>query len=119
LYIRFPLLKNRLLILLFGYALGVVCIVETLHATSLQPFTETHIRRKNESMANISPKHGSLASVIRSYKSAVTRYANKNNIEFRWQTRYHDHIIRNNAEFIRINQYINNNTKKWRDDNLF
>jgi len=93
--------------------------VETLHATSLRPFTEIHQRRKNDSMANISPKRGSLASVIRSYKSAVTRYANKNNIDFGWQTRYHDHIIRNNSEFIRINNYIINNPENWRDDDLF
>jgi len=56
--------------------------VETLHATSLRPFTEPTQRRKNDSMANISPKRGSLASVIRSYKSAVTRYANQNNNAF-------------------------------------
>jgi putative transposase len=34
-----------------------------------------------------------LSSIIRGYKSAVTAFARKNNIEFDWQTRFHDHII--------------------------
>jgi len=94
--------------------------VETLHATSLQSFPgPPQQQRKNEFMANLSPKRGSLSSVIRSYKSEVTRYANKNNMEFGWQARYHDHIVRNNDEFIRINEYIINNPRKWKIDDLY
>ena len=69
-------------------------------------------------MAKMSSKRGSLLSVIWSYKSAVTRFANQNNLGLGWQPRYHDHIVRNNDEFVRINQYIINNPKKWRDDDL-
>ncbi|HOW39842.1 MAG TPA: hypothetical protein PL123_04800 [Bacteroidales bacterium] len=69
-------------------------------------------------MAAISPKHGSLSSVIRSFKSSVTRFANQNNIEFGWQTRYHDHIVRNDDEFVRIDKYITNNPRKWDNDDL-
>jgi putative transposase len=94
--------------------------METLHATSLQrSFTETQQPPKNESMAEISPKRGSLSSVIRSYKSAITGYANKNNMEFGWQERYHDHIVKDGDEFKRINIYIGDNPKKWKDDDLY
>jgi hypothetical protein len=42
--------------------------------------------------------------------------ARKNNIKFDWHIRYHDHIIRNEEEFLRISNYIKNNPSKWLDD---
>ena len=36
-----------------------------------------------------------------------------------WQTRFHDHIIRNEKEYKRIVDYINNNPYKWTDDRYF
>jgi putative transposase len=41
---------------------------------------------------------------------------NRNNHFF--QSNYHDHIIRNNAEYQRIKKYIINNPKKWEEDKL-
>lgn len=57
-----------------------------------------------------------LGSVIRGIKSAVTRYANGNNIPFAWQERYNDHIIRNQLEMNRIADYIENNPLIWHRD---
>ena len=62
------------------------------------------------------PQSKNLASIMRGYKSAVTTYARKNNIKFEWHIRYHDHIIRNEEEFLRISNYIKNNPSKWPDD---
>jgi transposase len=62
------------------------------------------------------PQSKNLASIMRGYKSAVTTYARKNNIKFEWHVRYHDHIIRNEAEYLRISNYIKNNPSKWLDD---
>lgn len=83
--------------------------VETLHATSLQP-PQTP-QQKNEHRSEISPKKGSLSSIIRSFKSAVTTYANDNNLQSGWQERFHDHIVRNADEYRRIFDYITNNPK--------
>lgn len=58
----------------------------------------------------------SLSSIIGSYKSAVTKHANRLELPFAWQSRFHDHIIRNDAEYQRIENYIVNNPKKWKDD---
>ena len=33
-----------------------------------------------------------------------------------WQERYHDHIVRNEADYLRIMQYIENNPAKWKED---
>jgi len=37
-------------------------------------------------------------------------------VVFGWQSRFHDHIIRNDAEYQRINDYIENNPKNWDND---
>ncbi len=78
--------------------------------------TESTNHLKNEQMAAISPKPNTVSSIIRSYKSAVTKYCNQLELPFAWQPRYHDHIIRNNASFQRISEYIINNPKNWSKD---
>jgi len=57
-----------------------------------------------------------LASIIRGFKSAVTINARKCTDDFAWQSRFHDHIIRNNKSLQRIEQYIINNPVCWLDD---
>ena len=59
------------------------------------------------------PQSQNLASVIRGFKVGVTKYARSNNMEFSWQDRYHDHIIRNQNELNRISDYIKNNVINW------
>ena len=76
----------------------------------------TTIPDKNEEMAAISPKPNSVSTIIRSYKSAVTNYCNRLGIEFGWQPRFHDHIIRNDEAFQNISAYIKNNPSNWKED---
>jgi putative transposase len=92
-------------------------VAETLHATSLQPSESPSI--KNKIMADISPKPGSLSTIIRSFKSSVTKWCNQNKIQFGWQSRFHDHITRNNNEFRRIQNYIINNPVNWKEDKFY
>ncbi|AFK04297.1 hypothetical protein Emtol_3164 [Emticicia oligotrophica DSM 17448] len=97
----------------------IIETVETLHATSL-PATQ-----KNQFMSAISPKSNSVSTIIRSYKSAVTKHCNRlkltdeNSLIFAWQTRFHDHIIRNDVEYQRINDYIENNPLNWEYDKFY
>ena len=65
------------------------------------------------------PQSGNLASVVRGIKSAVTKYANEHDIPFAWQSRYHDHIIRNQIEMNHIANYIQNNPMKWELDRFY
>ena len=90
--------------------------VETLHATSLQPQPQFTRTNKNKIMTSISPKRGSLSTIIRSYKSAVTQNARKINPYFTWQSRFHDHIIRDEKSYQTISEYIIANPLKWKDD---
>ena len=57
-----------------------------------------------------------LSVVIRQYKSWVTHYANETGCSFGWQTRFHDHIIRDQLEFDRIAYYVANNVALWDSD---
>ncbi len=74
----------------------------------------------NESNSNkmsvISPKPCSLSTIIRSFKSAVTKFANENNYIFGWQSRFYEHIIRNERSLNRIRNYIRNNPLNWKND---
>ncbi|SHM42249.1 hypothetical protein SAMN04488057_101404 [Cyclobacterium lianum] len=58
----------------------------------------------------------SVSSIIGSYKSAVTKHANRLGLENGWQSRFHDHIIRNDAAYQRISDYIISNPENWKDD---
>ena len=62
---------------------------------------------------------GNLPSVVRGIKSAVTKYAVEHDIQFAWQSRYHDHIIRNQLEMNRIADYIENNPLRWELDRFY
>ncbi|MEG0090804.1 MAG: transposase, partial [Oscillospiraceae bacterium] len=62
------------------------------------------------------PTIGDIVCVI---KSISTKNANK--IEHKtgrkiWQFRFHDHIIRTQAEYQKIWQYIDTNPSKWQED---
>lgn len=93
-------------------------ISETVHAPSLQPS-----RWKNDNvdkeMQFISKKKHRLAVTIGSLKSAITHFANQNAIDFAWQPRFHDRIIRDQPEMNRIATYIENNVANWKDDEFY
>ena len=69
---------------------------------------------KSKYMSAIAPKCGSLGLIIGRFKGAVTKYANDNHIPFRWQSRFYDSIIFDQAGFERVRRYINNNVANWK-----
>ena len=65
-----------------------------------------------------------LASIIRGYKASVKTWATTNNIEFAWQPRYYDRVIRNEKEYTNVCEYLINNPGNWlsngdNEDNLY
>ncbi len=59
----------------------------------------------------------SLGSIIGQYKSICTKRIRAINYpQFEWQTRYYDHIVRDEAELNRIRAYIRNNPGKWTEE---
>jgi REP element-mobilizing transposase RayT len=78
---------------------GIIIIntnVETRHASSLQN------------------KKLTLSNIVGSFKSAVTKFAHeKGFINFSWQPRFYDRIIRNEKELFTVRKYIEQNPLKW------
>lgn len=59
------------------------------------------------------PQFRNLASVIRGFKAGVKTFATTNKIDFQWQPRYYDRVIRNSNELERIRKYIYDNPNNW------
>ena len=63
---------------------------------------------------------GSLGAIVGQIKSVCTKriwaagYA-----DFAWQSRFHDHIIRDEGSLQRIRQYIVNNPRTWTEDRYY
>ncbi len=57
-----------------------------------------------------------ISKIVRWYKGRCSFEIRKINAEFKWQSRFHDHIIRNDKEYQRISDYIINNPDTWKDD---
>ena len=61
-------------------------------------------------------KPGTLGVIINQYKRKCTIESRKIDPEFAWQSRFHDHIIRDEKSYQNISQYIINNPANWDDD---
>lgn len=99
--------------------------VGTSHVMSLQhdnpdiPVRPSHVMAQQHNQFS-KPIPGSIPVIIQQYKSSVTRFVNKiNNSHFKWQSRFYEHIIRNDQSYELISDYIINNSKNWKDDDLF
>ena len=87
-----------------------------LHATYPQQQMDKEPQtgmKKSQTMSIISPKSNTISVIIRSYKSAVTKHANRLGLKNGWQSLYHDRIIRDHEEYQRISEYIINNPQNW------
>jgi putative transposase len=63
------------------------------------------------------PVVGSIPTIIRTFKSAVTcRIGRELNATGIWQRNYYEHIIRNHEDWDRIHRYIESNPSKWAED---
>jgi REP element-mobilizing transposase RayT len=67
------------------------------------------------------PVPGSIPTVVRSFKSAITKRINElrgtPGVPF-WQRNYWEHVVRDEIDLNRIRQYIENNPRRWHEDQL-
>jgi len=118
---HFPYITLDAFVIMPNHVHGIIFInknsnnnfVGSLHATTLLHATDlpSHDNdpQKNTTMSLLSPKSGSLSVVIRSYKSAVTRYARMVDCDFSWQSGFYDSIICTAGQLARVRKYIENN----------
>ncbi|MCC8146630.1 MAG: hypothetical protein LIO93_09385 [Bacteroidales bacterium] len=99
---HFPFVKPDAFVVMPNHVHGIV-IIDKEDPT---PFVENEFR----------PQSQNLSSIIRGYKTGVSVKARRINPDFKWQTRYHDHIIRNDNSYAKIVNYIENNPILWIKD---
>ena len=118
---------------------GIIILNESSNAVGTTPTVgktpvvgSTHaltLRRPSKTSDTTEPKtigqkrfqnqgKNTLSSIVGSYKSAVTRHARRLGFDFAWQSRFHDHIIRNPESYERITRYILENPVKWTNDSF-
>ena len=83
--------------------------------------SQTNLTQPNKSVQAEIASHrkqtNNISSIIRCFKSQVTKRIHLlGNTEFSWQSRYYDHIIRNEKSLEKIRQYIFSNPVKWELD---
>ena len=64
-------------------------------------------------------KANSIGSIIGQFKSVCTKAIQRTNRDFGWQARFHDRIIRNEAELENIRRYIFYNPMEWEEDEFY
>jgi REP element-mobilizing transposase RayT len=62
------------------------------------------------------PTIGTIPTIVRSFKSAVSKRIHIYNPQFEWQRNYYDCMIRNEKSLFFIRRYIQRNPMKWVDD---
>jgi REP element-mobilizing transposase RayT len=60
--------------------------------------------------------HDNISRVVRWYKGRCSFDIRKIDANFAWQPRFYDRIIRNDAEYQRISDYIRSNPSNWAED---
>jgi REP element-mobilizing transposase RayT len=95
--------------------------VETPHCDVSTGVVERDKRNAPGFYKKITPKSGSVSTIIGSFKSVCTKHIRKSfsDLNFKWQERFHDHIIRDESSFHRISNYIINNPATWQEDKFF
>jgi len=93
-----------------------VFVVETPES-GVSTTTIPRITTKTVTNRNWNP--GSLGVIVNQYKRICTIQIRKHGYVFEWQSRFHDHIIRNDAELNRIRKYIRYNPVHWHNDGHF
>ena len=79
------------------------------HVHMIVSITGTDIGRTHR---GASPTRAALPRIVQSLKSITTKQFGLGI----WQRSYHDHIIRDDADYRKIWQYIDENPQKWADD---
>jgi len=125
---HFPFVELDAFVVMPNHVHGIIIInkpnnerdVETRHALSLPIPTQPQLQNETIGQKRFQNQgKGTISSIIGSYKSVLTKNARKIHPDFAWQSRFHDHIIRNDESFYRIHEYILTNPQNWKKDKFY
>jgi putative transposase len=104
---HFPNVELGAYVVMPNHVHGIIVI----HEGGMGTIFRAHTRTAAEQFGK--PMKGSLSTIFRTYKAAVTRNIGQKNI---WQRNYYEHIIRGEKEWNRIHRYIEADSIHWKTD---
>jgi REP element-mobilizing transposase RayT len=125
---HFPFIQLGAFVTMPNHIHGIIIIdktenttqfVETQNFASLQQQSQQQSQPQLSSKNKFGPQSQNLASIVRGYKIGVTKQSKTICPDFQWQSRFHDHIIRDDNEYQRINDYIETNPLNWEQDKFY
>ena len=120
---HFPFVKLGAFVIMPNHVHGIIIIdkkpVETQNFGSLHVPLNIPIHQPPKTKNKFGPQSQNLGSIVRGFKTGVKKFATMHKINFTWQPKFHDHIIRNKPEYNRIKKYILNNPANWDDDKFY
>ena len=111
---HFPFVILDAFVVMPNHVHGIIIINKINDGRNVE--TQNYASLQSQPKNKFGPQSQNLASIIRGYKTGAKKYATMNFIDFSWQPRFNDHIIRNNHSFDKIRNYINTNIKNWKTD---
>jgi len=119
---RFPNIELGAFTIMPNHAHGIIQILDNTCRGTAENLNnldnESSRRAPTEQFQH--PVKGSIPTIIRSYKSAVSYRINLirgiNSVPV-WQDNYYEHVIRSHEDWDRIHRYIESNPSMWAEDN--
>ena len=116
-FIIMPNLIDRIIFIIENAMTNNKNTVETQNFGSLRKPKNQNQSQINSSVNKFGPQSKNLGSIIPGFKIRVEIWYREQGIDQKiWQSRFHDHIIRNEKELKRIRHYIINNPLNWEKD---
>ncbi len=95
---HYPYTTIPLYVIMPNHIHAIICIDSDMELRTLEPSV---------------PTRSLLSRLVGGFKRSITLFAKENNLEFNWQSRYYDHIIRGVKDKNIIAEYIEDNIKRW------
>ena len=126
---HFPFVELGNFVVMPNHVHGILVFNKQDHETGLNTVetpklgvsttTITAMPENNPAGKNKNWKPATLGVIINQYKRMVTIQARKIQADFAWQSRFHDHIFRDEIAFKRISDYIQLNPSQWISDKFY
>ena len=115
---HFPAVELGAYVIMPNHVHGVIVIRDDESATVRAVRRGSIYRAPTDNIEQFGkPTKGSLSTIIRTYKAAVTRrIGREHNPTGIWQRNYYEHIIRDDKDLQRITDYIHANPLRWNED---
>ena len=120
--IHFPFVKLYAFVVMPNHVHGIIVIDKIDGTPNWVETPESGVSTQlgvSTAAASQKWKPGTLGVIINQYKRIVTINASKLDADYGWQSRYHEHIIRNDESYQRISHYIINNPSNWHEDTFY